>query len=52
MKKLGLWISTQAAVRDGQILPNEFGVVKFGEIVSDNEEENSKSIVVSTLEML
>ena len=37
-----------AAVRDGQILPNEFGVVKFGEIVSDNEEENSKSIVVST----
>ena len=26
-----------AAVRDGQILPNEFGAVKFGEIVSDNE---------------
>ena len=37
-----------AAVRDGQILPNEFGVVKFAEIVNDNEEENSKSIVVFT----
>lgn len=35
-------------VRDGQILPNEFGVVKFAEIVNDNEEKQSKSIVVST----
>ena len=28
-------------VRDGQILPNEFGVVKFAEIVNDNEEKES-----------